>query len=60
MELIRSHDALFRFVFGDLEQAADLLRAILPRPGSARRPCWSVPVCMPPTQWCCGAGVSAS
>jgi hypothetical protein len=37
MELIRSHDALFRFVFGDLEQAADLLRAILARPGSARR-----------------------
>ena len=30
MELIRSHDALFRFVFGDAETMADLLRAELP------------------------------
>ncbi|MBL8753206.1 MAG: Rpn family recombination-promoting nuclease/putative transposase [Planctomycetes bacterium] len=31
MELIRSHDALFRFVFGDPEHAAELLRVILPK-----------------------------
>ncbi|MBL8753331.1 MAG: Rpn family recombination-promoting nuclease/putative transposase, partial [Planctomycetes bacterium] len=30
MEPIRSHDALFRFVFGEPEQIADLLRSCLP------------------------------
>ncbi|HEX5051388.1 MAG TPA: Rpn family recombination-promoting nuclease/putative transposase [Planctomycetota bacterium] len=32
MELIRSHDALFRFVFGEPAQMAELLRACLPGP----------------------------
>ena len=35
MELIRTHDALFEFVFGDPEQMAELLRAALP-PAVAR------------------------
>jgi predicted transposase YdaD len=30
MVLIRSHDALFRFVFGEPEQMAELLRSNLP------------------------------
>lgn len=30
MHTIRSHDALFRFVFGDSEQMGDLLRSMLP------------------------------
>ena len=29
--LVRSHDALFRFVFGETAHAAELLRATLPR-----------------------------
>ncbi|MFY9345814.1 MAG: Rpn family recombination-promoting nuclease/putative transposase [Planctomycetota bacterium] len=30
MELIRTHDGLFKFVFGEPEHLADLLRAVLP------------------------------
>ena len=31
MELIRTHDALFKFVFGEPDQMAELLRARLPK-----------------------------
>ncbi len=35
MEPIRSHDGLFRFVFGEPEQMAELLRGMLPPPLAA-------------------------
>ncbi len=35
MSSIRSHDALFRFVFGDIAAAADLLRVCVPAPLAA-------------------------
>ena len=40
MVLIRSHDALFRYVFGEPEQMAELVRALLP-PAAAADVDWS-------------------